>query len=76
MRSSISLKLIINLCIFQPPIVILNVSVKEASGLEAKDADGKYPWICGVFSVRKNTRLLKCRCGAMRNHMEKNRQKW
>ena len=26
---------------FQPPIVILNLVVVEANGLEAKDADGK-----------------------------------
>lgn len=30
------------LCIFQPPIVVLHVTVVEAEGLEAKDANGKW----------------------------------
>ena len=36
---------------FQPPIVILNLVVVEASGLEAKDADGTFVYSPGVSAA-------------------------
>lgn len=40
-RSDLSKNFANDFPLFQPPIVILNISVLQACGLEAKDADGK-----------------------------------
>lgn len=36
--------------LFQPPIIILNVTVIKARDLEAKDADGNICFIGGIFA--------------------------